>query len=940
MTNLDHSNWANRVADFFHSPSHFLLATSTDAFLADILHDIKNDKISEGTKVLLLSPLLEYPTLLCTSPHIAEQTASSLLDILIQTPHTPKTVNLKSHLMLSITSVLISTSCMKPGLGVAERLIEALIQTLQDTNDHKCGVFCRPMRAIASECLREFEVCYPGLLSQKLDILSSLRQHESSPLHQSFSLLYSVALKNAVRWLTLQNDIADRDLKDILVRSEGLAWSATENMLNLFPITTGDVIPVLPYSMEIRELKSVISLLLEESYLLTPICQASLLRELTQVVAMVQSLSPTIFKSQLLRLFGTVEISLLHAMLQMKGTFTDSLFTAEDENFLLKRLVGMAQHPLLPVPHKLFYIDCILHFPENRPICSSGEENLPVLVTPQMTSLLFPTVFNESHTMLSRFNLLCLVYLEAGNEEDKGAGYMYEHLMALQAVVEHHSSREIAVTYFRSVYIFLYYFYQNEKYPGNLIQSLCQLYQKHCDFAPHFINLAECTQRTLDDSPWPTDLLQAVQILIVQLPQDQLIQSSLSWNLKMLSRIANESQVSQGSTVHFLLNLLLNSGLCTSGNWRMGNSVLTVCRNVLQHPSLDKIFIELADLLQFMMLRFEDLDIQDHARFYYTLLTNLSKDKLASILASGAGASRTKVRSLSSIMAESEELSSSLTVHSTRHPVLQLIKVSADDGSRRQLTDCGEPLEDIPDCDLFKSYCDQFLHLSPVIILNYHLTFVGSVDPSFAKLFCIRLHFELTDGNYAPCSEITVPSLFQERKPHLITLTLKPIRPYPTVLKVCAVFTTEDGISWQTQLNPISVGFSEVFLSLPVPRQWPVHKKLQLFDQMWCFLSSEKSEVSATSRFCFEADEQSLERMLDLHLSTFAISKNPEPETYKVLVFLPPKFHILLQIQRTEDAVCVSIVTDSWQLLPFINAYLQSITSSSGLDSSLSVLKL
>jgi hypothetical protein len=52
----------------------------------------------------------------------------------------------------------------------------------------------------------------------------------------------------------------------------------------------------------------VLSSLLEESYLLTPLSQAALLHALTEVVAMVSGVSPAIFKAQLLRLLGTSKV--------------------------------------------------------------------------------------------------------------------------------------------------------------------------------------------------------------------------------------------------------------------------------------------------------------------------------------------------------------------------------------------------------------------------------------------------------------------------------------------------------------------------------------------------------------------------------------------------------------------------------------------------------
>ncbi|XP_016116676.1 AP-5 complex subunit beta-1-like [Sinocyclocheilus grahami] len=449
--------WDQTVSAFLLSPSQFLATSTSENFLAELLHELRNDKANDQLKILLVSVLLEHPTILCPSSSVGEETALELLSVFSHTPQ--KSIILKSNVMLAITNVIICTTCLANHTKMAENWLDLLFQMIQDTNDYRCGLSQQPLRATACECLREMETCSPGLLSQKLEALYLLKQQETTVLHQSYCMLYTLGLKNAIRILTSQKDVTDLEFKSILGGNEGFVWKSNQLRLTLLPINMMVQVPRLPPGLDCKELKSIMSSLLEESYLQTPISQSALLRELVEIVAMVPGLSPTLFKSQLLRLFGTADVSLMHATLFMKDTFTDSLFSAEDENFLLKRLVGTAQHPLLRVPEKLFYMECILHFPENRPISSSGEESLPVLVTPRLAVSLHPTVFNDSATMLCRLNLLCLVHLEADEgEADKGISYLFEHIMALLKIIDNDGSREVVVTSFRALFIFLMHF--------------------------------------------------------------------------------------------------------------------------------------------------------------------------------------------------------------------------------------------------------------------------------------------------------------------------------------------------------------------------------------------------------------------------------------------------------------------------------------------------
>lgn len=912
--------WLQRVSAFSLSPSQFLSSTTSESFLAELLRELRDDKTSEGIKIPLLSLLQDYPDILCPSPMVAEETVLDLLAVFNLAP--PRAVNLKCHLMVAITNVLVCSSCLDSQGNAAECFLDLLFQTVQDTNDLKEGLALRPLRGVACDCLREVETCYPGLFSLKLEALYLLKQQEMTPLHQAYSLLYTMSLKNAIHLLSLRNELPDGDLKMLLAGNEGLAWKAVERPLPPFPVSPMGQIPVLQTKGDIRELRSIVSLLLEESYLLTPVAQAALLRQLVDVVAMVQALSPAIFKSQLLRLFGTTEVTLMHATLLMKAAFTDSLFTTEDENFFIKRLVSMAQHPLLNNTQKLFYMDCILHFPENRPISSNGEESLPVLVTPRLAASLLPTVFNNSSTMLCRLNLLSLVYMELDDDDDKGISYLFDHLMALHRIVDNHGTREMTVTFFRATFTFLGYFHQSEEFTGALTSKLCELYSKHCYLAPNLSNLVDRTQECLGDSGWSIQLLQALQKHIVELAVPELTLQNLSWHLKVLARVAREGRVPQRSSVRFLLNVLISSSLCSAGGWRMGNAVLAVCRSLLLHPSLDQVFIELADLLQYMTLHYEDTDIQDHARFYYTLLTNLSKEKLSGVLTKGIDVGPAKA----TIMAESDEQSSCLTVHQTKRTMLQLVKNPC---SKTRETPSNGESKTFKDEAVLAVYQEQFLSpgFASEVNLKCQLKHTGEVEASYHKLFSISLHFELTDANYEEVHDITVPCLFKDRKPPVVRLKLKPRQPYPTRLHTSAMFTTEDGMSYYTQLEDVSVSFPDVFLPIPVQGDWSPESKEQLFDSLWKDIcTDEGGSQSATSLFCFELGDCSLCGLVDANFHPYLISRNEEEECYKVLFFIPPRCHVLLSITNAEDAVRVRIATDNWKLLPYINSYLQDVT--------------
>lgn len=615
------------------------------------------------------------------------------------------------------------------------------------------------------------------------------------------------------------------------------------------------------------------------------------------------------------------QVCLFHVALLMKGAFTDSLFSAEDEAFLLKRLVVLSQHPVLSTPEKLFYLDCILHFPENRPISCGDGEALPVLLTPQLASAVLPTVFNDGGTLLARLRLLSLVYLEEGDVGGEGLAYLYGQLMSLLRVVESRGSREIVVTFFRAAFLVLLYFSHMERFCSGLSRQLCQLYLQHPQLAPHIINMADRTQERLPESGWALGLLRGLQKAITGA---RLTLQDLGWHLKVLARVAEEAEISQRRTLTILTSIITSS-LCAGGDWRLGNGLLGVCRRLLLHPTVDSLLVALADILQHLACHYGDTDIQDHARLYFTLLTTLSQEKLAAMLEQGPteGERQVKKRTLSCLMAESEGLTSTLTVHQTHKPILCL-------------TEAPEQLEETKSCDsnqnelseALETYRAQFAdpHFASEVTLKYQLTHTEASEPGFDQIFSICLHFSLTDQHYEPLEDISVPCLFRERPPPVVQLRLKPQQPYPTSLHVSAMFTSREGLTWHTHLPHVHVVFQQVFMPLPAPPSWAPGSRLKVFQKLWDEISSETGDA-AVSLFCCQLTGAALNALLNKHLLRFLLPAPSGQEESKVLIYLPPQNHVLLSIRAEEDAVHFDIATDNWRLLPHVNSYLLSITS-------------
>lgn len=241
------------------------------------------------------------------------------MSIFAQCP--PKAVQFRCQLLLALTSVLVCTFCTSSYSPASLDFLDLLLQIAQDTSDLHADSAVRALRFTACDCLREMEACSPGLLSQRLELFNGLRQREPSCLHQSYALLCALVLRNAVYQLTQETNAGAEHLKALLGGNTSVAWEAeqdpgpmkSKDSAALFSLILGPMgtVPALQTGADFRELRSLLSTFLEESYLLTPLCQAALLHRLTEVVSMVPALPPAVFRAQLLRLLGTSEVCIL-----------------------------------------------------------------------------------------------------------------------------------------------------------------------------------------------------------------------------------------------------------------------------------------------------------------------------------------------------------------------------------------------------------------------------------------------------------------------------------------------------------------------------------------------------------------------------------------------------------------------------------------------------
>ncbi|KAM7086097.1 AP-5 complex subunit beta-1 isoform 1-T2 [Molossus nigricans] len=874
---LSRETWTQRLGAFRASPSTFMAASEGEDLGRDLLSDLRSEKLSEQTKVSLLALSLEYPAQLWPDAPTAEAAATSLLDTLVLLP--PRPSALRRPLLLAATTALVAGGALGPTSTASHRLLPLLLG-LASGGDLGRGFGPsseqRPLRATACECLRELESCKPGLLGGCLGLLRGLLGQEGpvAPV-QPLSLLLALALRNTlviqararaslqglltVRAFPTEGDPWNWTLAqegDAHLQPQAPSWSAAEEECGLSALE--------PSPEEARELRATVAQLLDTSYLLTPVAQAQLLWLLGWALRGLRGQPPVLFKPQLVRLLGTAQLTLLHAVLALKMAFGEALFTAQDEALLLRRLTLAAQHPALPLPAHLFYLHCLLSFPENCPLGPTGEESAPLLLEPQLCRGLLPSLLHDPMALLARLHLLCLLCAEDEEKEENGQGhsprhYLEELLAGLrQRAALNGSPRTLATLCFQASYLVAHCLAGQPALLTSLTHGLAQLYRSRPALAPHFVDLLDRVGPELGEP-----LRVVLQQEVVSRPSED---EALRWHLQMLAKVADRD--TQRATLSFLQAAAAH---CT--DWGLQQALLQVCRALLRAGVGEG----LADLLQTLAKQLDDPDGRDHARLYYILLGHLSGPKLGVALSPSFAAPALA----SSLVTENQDFATVLMVQEAPAPIRLSVGPQRVEG--------------------------------PVPVLQLQ---VEVLEP----VYSLELRFRVEGQLYEPLGSVHVPCLCPGRPARPLLLPLQPRRPAPTQLDIRALYTKSTGLTCYARLPPLPVKFADLFQPFPQP---PEGARLGFFEELWDSCLPKGTE----SRLWCPLGPQGLEALVSRHLEPFVVVAQP-PISYHIAIRLPPDSKLLLRLEAAQaDGVPVILRTDDWAVLPLVGNYLRGLST-------------
>ncbi|XP_078662866.1 AP-5 complex subunit beta-1-like [Branchiostoma floridae x Branchiostoma belcheri] len=776
------------------------------------------------------------------------------------------------------------------------------------------------------------ETSYPGLLMRKVGHLYAMCETENTFVGQSYMMLFVTVLRNAMQNILQETEVTEKtQLTELLAgRVEPfkpicLPEKVDSNTFPLIQMEREQKSSADTKGLESKELKSVISVVVEQLPLLTSAGKAFVLRQLISCVDMSPGLSASTFKSQFLSHVATTDIGLLHTVLQLKLQFGADLLSDMDEDLLVRRLLTFANHPCVPVLQRLLCWHWILHYTTDK---EAPEEVIPARIHGSLVTQLFPQIFDHMTEMVTKLRAVSLYYA-TNTPPDSSLQVLIDSLVCVQKSVQQGVGGRPALALFQA----LFQYYRQHHSPAlaaEIQRLLLDVVLFHPKFVAHTIDLLDCVEQLTPDSPMPVEILGALADHTVKSAPRDIIQD-LEHYLMILEKAASMTQIDPKPTVLYLLTLLQTTPLCEEGSWHRGHALLSVCAAVIRNHHSAQYFKEMGDVLYTMLTLYDDLDVRDQARLYYTLLTNLSFDKLSTLLAVSADNRAPTATSLTKLVTGGSTFPPAAPVVQITQPLLKLTRVPDDTGFKTE-----EPEESlIKEEDLLSTYLGriQASTYQPAIHMKYYLHFDPEAESDYSRLYALVLHVQ-TSNKYAQVKDTYVSCISREDclKPEdgckTVSLSFQPLEPVPTQFTTSCEFSTEDGRTCAVHLPELHLLFRDLFLPLPVPGA----QRLQVFQQLWEHIIQQQAAEHSPENGCVESvccltvGSDAVDDMLERELGPFLLKH--EDATHLVGIHLPPRTHLLMKVKPTDSTAIVTMATDNWRILPLVNSYLHGLEKS------------
>ncbi|XP_021368657.1 AP-5 complex subunit beta-1-like [Mizuhopecten yessoensis] len=852
----------------------------------DLLKVLYEDSLDASSKVELLVLLESYGGYGGIQSSSVDQIIASLLDVFHQYSGRTEGQSLfLEQLLLTITTLLVQYDQLDG--DIFKRSFEAILNVATSPSN---VADTKRLRSCACQCLIQFEEWLPGCLWKEKETLRKILKLERSDVYQDYLLLVVKVVEHAICNRSNGNG------------SPGVN-SANGNKLDR------------QFSSEPQEMRQMVSMVMENVAVLTPSGLWHIVLSLVNFIHNLPEMSAMIFKPLMLHHMATMDISTLHLVLYLQREFEKEVLTEGEEKQLIQRLLTSISHPSLSPAHRLF----VCHWTRHHSLsCDEGTYLLPTVMAERYRLCFFPSVFDPPDCQLAKLCLFNLCFPPLP-EEPSGvaAALLLGSVGYLHKLVWHTGSDRVAVVLFRALF-HMYQRHCSKSFSQDINRFLRGLISGFPYFIPHALDFIECLRNTTPDSPVYTEILSLLHHQVVTTPEDQAA-AYFYFYLQVMKSASLRTEIEPKSTVKFLSYLAEHSIMIDDGSWLLGNGILSVIQNLLVCHGTEDLYLAVGDLLFYMMTYYRDMDVRDKSLFLYALLTSSTDEKIRGLL-------RTMSRAQSVHEALSTILPGALDKNKGQIIVLDMPIFSLDRTDMTAEIDKTASAEEQSEADgTVEDYIQRLQKCSSFLTASYSLSLTND---KLEKVLAVTVHID-TEDTLEKVKDIHISRL-EKKESHLVTLAISPRKPLPCHCHVWIEFL--DGKqTYKCQTEAVTLTLEDFLL--PLQTDLSGGGASDLFDLIWqwCTNNNDQDDGNIPGIESVKVLHMSLSEFTErtnqkLHRYKVSDTDNTDPASVlKFGMFLPTRYHLLLSCRETNSNVCVSMATDFYRILPYIDAFLTDL---------------
>jgi len=188
---------------------------------------------------------------------------------------------------------------------------------------------------------------------------------------------------------------------------------------------------------------------------------------------------------------------------------------------------------------------------------------------------------------------------------------------------------------------------------------------------------------------------------------------------------------------------------------------------------------------------------------------------------------------------------------------------------------------------------------------------------------------------------------------YMLTVNVQPVVPLPVEFGVTAMFNDNGGIVHKMKMVPFNLKIQDIFLPVYVEKKTSRSREVyvsQLFETFWTHLENttdadtklgnsfasipnSETELHAKSIKHLEYPKQTVINIINQSMKPFIVSPSTNLaksvstnwSEVKIFIFLPRKYHLLMKMNVDDDHTNVTILTDYWRILTFLDGYFENI---------------